>query len=623
MKIKIFTIIAIFTVVGFCQDYIKENYNVNDGLISSSVSTIYQDRNGFIWIGSNEGISRFDGQEFVNYKRPEFFNSGIKKFLQINKDELIILNNDGSIFRFDGMSFVKDSSFNSIIDIDYYNNKLFTIDNNGLTIEGEEKKYYSLKLKKFQQNKDQLYLIGYNSIFVWNEGKPKPLFKNEPYQFSSIIKHSTGNFWVGTKNNGVLKYENEKWIKLSYYPGVEIFDIKEEKSTAVWVSKNIGLERIIQNSLGDIYNFSEILTINSSSVYIDKKNNIWCGSSGNGLYKYHKNLFNNFTANSGFSAIFGTVLLMDSKNRLWTQAYGNGLIMFDNKINYFNESTGFPGKIALSCVEDREGNVLIAADGQIYKYMNDQFILQDRKNLPEERIRILLNDGQNIWASLSIQGVWKHEDNEWLKFPLPTDYKEYSIISMFQDSKNGLWFGGWRSGLFYYNGDSVVSFLGDSLFMETKIYSIIEDNSNNIWVGTENGAFVIDGLNVIDTINSEKGLRSNKVYALGKYEDKILLGTAEGFSIYDDGLISTFTTENGLSSNDISSDKILIDEVGKVWMGNTAGVSMFNIQNYLEQERTYKILLTSVETSTDTLNYSVFADDMIILPEFSTNLDFR
>ncbi len=616
---RVVFILFILLETTLAEEYIIKNYNIHDGLVQSAVRSLYQDSTGFLWIGAINGLSCFDGRRFYNFREPyDLFSSQISTIARSPEGNLLLLNKEGEIWQFDGTEFsrykitlpstgVKINDF-----IVYEKGLLIGTQNHGcFYIIGENVFHYNSegglyhnRVRDISRDSYGIYIISDGGVNEFKDGAVFPLFPNENYNITAIIRHSGGEYWAGFQNEGIFRQKDKTWEKMFSIPGVYINGFAENKNTAIWFSSNFGLRRIVENSLGEVYIFDEINTLLVRNVIIDKENNIWCGSYGKGLYKLSESFFFNFTVENGFSSYYGKVLLHDSRDRVWVSAATRGCAAFSCEgAKFFNASTGYSFINVTGAAEIPSGDIIIAADNSLYKYSDSGMSLYNTEN-PGGGILDVFTDSQGtLWMGKRNDGAVKLCDDKWERFSYLPD--KISVTYIYEDHSGDMWFAAYNDGLYCYNGKEIIHYSVSNGLGSDIVNSVLDVSGSGIWIATKRGVNILNENGITDTLDINDGLPGNIINSLGYYDGKVLIGTSDGLAVWDNRDINFFTAREDLPGNDISDAIIPVDNFGKAWFGSTGGVSAFKINQYLEKDYFHRAYFNKIYTEKDTLRFNL------------------
>ncbi len=277
-----------------------------------------------------------------------------------------------------------------------------------------------------------------------------------------LFQDSKGNFWFGTSDYGLIKYNGDKFnyfTKKEGLAGLNITGIIEDQIGNLWISTNEGISKYDGASFVN-YTVENGLNSNSVwSIYQDKKGVIWAGTY-DGLCKFDGVNFqtvelpfdNARELNTGWENKMIHTILEDRKGDLWIGTDSYGLFKYDGEsFKQFSETEGFNGKTVLNILEDSKGNIWFGTlKGGLIQYDGNSF-----NRLMDEKIS-------------EVNRVW----------------------TMKEDKAGNIWFNSRREGLFRYDGTTFTKFDNSNGLMNIRVSSILEDTEGRIWLGTAMGLHV-------------------------------------------------------------------------------------------------------------------------------------
>lgn len=593
-----------------------ERISLEHGLSQSSIYSIIQDREGFMWFGTEEGLNKYDGSLFKIYKNikedhDSIADNFIKKLYEDTEGTLWIGSLHGYVMGYNKMS---DNFLNIMIDFD----------------PGTEKS----ELTSFADVSQDKILIGsyYNGLKLYDKKKKcltKFFFENSNYDesnlkdISSILKDSCGLIWIGTWDNGiyVMDCKNQTIKNLNTISGgynklinSSIRCIYEDKNNDIWIGTNNGLNFFDRDKNQFVnYPLPDILSKSDSLIYSiieDNSENFWVGTRNNGLFKINKNKkfdhykFDKHDINSiSNNTIYS--LLLDRSNVLWIGTLGNGLNKLDCNLKKFynlkfeNNSKSELGSV-ISIFIDKNRNYWISSFNngtKIFKKNENELIPNNEINLgqySDESVTALVEDGKNnIWlSSLRKECFCKYslENNELTEYSHPQKYGINSLLLINSD----LYLAIREKGILKYdtqNGKFLEFEIDDPLFENIKsnvIYCMYFDSDSVLWLGS-----IREGLFRFDTRTQEiqnYKYRQNDVHSISDdciiciAEDSyknIWIGTKNGgLNKYDrkSNSFLRFDSKIGFPNNYLKG--ILQDSNNNLWISTNSGLSKFNLLNY-------------------------------------------
>ena len=600
----------LFTKEILPQGYIAFNHlSIENGLSQSSITCIFQDKKGFMWFGTQDGLNRYDGYNFKIFKNdPADSNSISDNFIfTIYEDKngtLYFETRTGNLNQY----FPVSESFKKVDknDIDLTNVKFSSVgamflDSSGFKWTGGLGGGTGLKEENLNNGKIKIY--------KHNDADPSSLSDNKVY---SVFKDRKGNLWVGTFN-GLDKYDNEtkKFIHFrnnpkdnNSLPDNWVWPIFEDSRGYLWIGTVKGGLSCFDPESNRFYNYknnpNDPASISDNfifSIYEDRGGVIWIGTNSGGINYFHPSIltFEHFKHDAGNANSLSDdnilSMMVDKHGNYWIGTRNGGLNKFnfsENKFTAYVHSASDKNSIisnsVLSLLEDSHGIIWIgtfssgldAFDPKSGTFTHYSHNSSDSSSLTDNRIYSLLEDRQgNIWIGTYGGGLNKLDRNS-------------GKISNYQ-----------------FNKDDTTSLSSNAA------WSLGEDVSGNIWVGTFGG-----GLNVFDSRNNSfKHFKHNPNDSTSICNDNIIrifkdskgdlwFGTTAGLSKYsrNSNKFINYTENDGLANNSVYG--ILEDAKGNLWISTNDGLSKFNPAKKTFQNYYYKDGLQGNE-----FNQNAFAKD--------------
>jgi ligand-binding sensor domain-containing protein/signal transduction histidine kinase len=605
--------------------YKFERISVGQGLSQSSVTAMVQDRDGFLWFGTIDGLNRYDGYNFTIYRHHDYENNSlpvnwISSLLIDRSGELWVCTFGGGICRFDkhNGSFYKfqhdQKNTNSIP-----SNNIFTAiqDINGIFWMGSDSG-----------------LIKYDPVsfrFTNYKISNKPGFFNPSNFVKTIYEDSLNNLWVGTFFGLYLfNREKETFNPVNLHnidrAGNMICAITEEKSGTFWISSYGGFYyyntitgkiKLYKNIAGN----NNSLSNNSVQAILTENNFLWIATYGGGLEKFDiKNekfihLLNSPTDPFSLSNNNIKSLFIDKSGILWIGTEAGGLNKNNSKNEKFRHFKNIPtnpnslnNNLIFSLLLDHNDNLWIGTwGGGINKYdrKNNKFkfykiLTADIKKFGINTIKSLLEDKYgNIWAGTYGCGLLKlNRNTDQFDNILIVDYNNFDerlgnfANCLFEDSRGTIWIGTEGNGLYKYN-ETNKSFKHIRFFQNNlptaainSITTIQESPDGYFWIGTSGGLVKFDPKtenfsSFENNIQNPGSLSNNHVKSIFIEKDgTIWAGTTSGLNKYDKttNTFTRFTTKDGLPNDLIYG--ILDDKAGNLWLSTNKGLCKFNPHTY-------------------------------------------
>ncbi len=573
------------------------------------VLSILEDRNGFIWFGTYEGLFKYDSNGLINYKYvpgdPNSLSDNMIYKLYEDKNGFIWVCTQQGLNMFDPYTENFYCYYPNTKKINSGSNQIYTVfeSKNGDMWVGTHEGLFRF-IKK-------------NKKFVLLEGKG--LSKNSIV--SSITEDKKENLWIGTYN-GLFRFNSRKKILISYINNKQ---------------NNIGLD-----------------DNNINNVFIDKNDNIFIGTNkGLSRYDNNKDNFISYKKVLGNKDFIINSIIEDRIGNLWIGTYGrDGLYILNRKDNTFTQYNdnkkmySFRGNFIISIYENKAGIIWLCTNSGLWKVKSEKikfdrfFIKQDKSNvgISNKFGYILLNNVEELLVGSPYDGLFKFNNERFTKYNIYVKEKKFInnlIITSFYKEKNGVLWVGTIKGLLriderknvydIYNNnpnnpDSLINntiltifedknglfWLGtmfglekfdrkNNIFTHYKhnserrnslsnniVTNIIEDSFGELWIGTNSGLNRFNKKKEIFVRYLKKRSDSNSIsnnWIVTVFEDSgksIWIGTRGGLNRYDRKAenFKVYTKKNGLIYDYVSS--IIEDHSGNIWISTTKGLSIFN-----------------------------------------------
>ena len=495
------------------HQFIFQNWQATQGLPLNVVLSIAQTPDGYIWLGTEEGLARFDGVRFENFDRQ---NSALSD----NFVEALLVDHKGT---------------------------LWVGTQNGLNrLQGEKFFVYDMRL-----------------------GFPH-------YAIKALFEDTKGRLWIGTDGGGLVCMKNSHFSIFDKSKGLidnSVFSITEDRDGYIWAATHNGLSRF--SPTGHFTSFEVKDGLKSSyirTVKADRQGTVWVGTK-EGLSRISPTGISNFTIKDGLKSNEVYSLAEDSAGTIWIGTETGGLNRFVNgQFSSYTDAAGTLGKVIWSIFEDREGNLWLGAahSGLVCLKQGVFTTLTTKDGLLSKTILPALEDRSgNLWIG-SDKGLIEKANGKVLSFTKQQGLPDNLVLSLTQDQSGIIWIGT-RHGLAWLKDNRIIqSPIGQQLPSDL-IFCTYTDRAGNVWIGTKMGLSRYDGHKVV-TFTTKDGLSNNSVLCIEEDSSgTIWIGTSGGLNRFQNGKFRVYTTQNGLSSNTVLG--IYSDADGVLWLATYNGLS--------------------------------------------------
>jgi ligand-binding sensor domain-containing protein len=619
-------LLVLYSKCLFSQAYQLKNYNVDNGISQPYVYTINQDKNGYLFVGTSDGIFKYDGVAFKALTKEDGLSENfITASYQDNSRNLWLGHNEGSATYYDGKKFniINTSRFSkspvtSIIGDDK-GYVWFATQNDGVFRINKDFEVEAFKVEFSQQNifslnftKNGELLVGTAdglSVYKLTGERRRPVLQGKitgipATKIQCIIKkRNSGSFWVGTEDQGLFlltppatnsKFSVTPIGKNILVDIVNVTNVFEDTQSNLWISTfGNGVVKLMLSPTTLLYSEYQRLSEDNGlgnkyikTIYSDHEGNMWIGTYGSGLFELTDNFFTLYfhsTVDKGNNITAISI----SENTKWfglEKGFMKINVGASQKWQVYSGKNGFLD-VKVTALFQQDTNRLIVGTEHDGAYLMDIHKNKFTKlNLTADRLANSINhiagNDNVIWIATQ-SGIFKLEnDGTVLKhYTTETGLTHNTINHIYLDKENTLWIS--------THSNFISSIEKDGTIKNKKIYDgsglinitgIVKDQRNNMWIATYgNGVFKID--NTTDSITAfttDNDLKSNYCYSIiDDGSNNIWIGHRMGLSRIKLDAVNTYGKEQGITG-DCNYNSFFKDANGNAWFGTTDDAVMFD-----------------------------------------------
>jgi ligand-binding sensor domain-containing protein/signal transduction histidine kinase/FixJ family two-component response regulator len=537
-----------------------------DELPQSTILSITQTRNGYIWFGTYKGLVRFDGVHFT------VFDYSTNKNLKSNNIRALYEDKAGTLWigTNEGLCYLKDG--------DFY---IFT----------ENKVLSETPIITFYQDKTETLWIGTNSgLFRLKDNNIKSYRNTEGLSsnvVTGICEDKNNVLWLGT-NKGLNSLKDEKFTVYTTEQGLSndfIRGICRDSLGNIWIATASGLT-YLKDEKFTVYTTKEGLAHNLvSTVYLDKDGFLWAGTSG-GISRIVNNTISNYTIEDGLSNSSIRSIYQDREGSLWVGTNSGVNRFSEAKLTTYTTKEGLALDFVRSVYEDHNGTIWIGTDGGgLNEFKNGKFKTYTMKDgLIDNSIRAISEDGQgNLWFG-SVSGLSKLSNGKFTNYNKDNGLSSNYVRALYKDSQGNLWIGTEGGGVNLYKDEKFTVYSVAQGLASNNTRCISEDKNGNIWIGTyDRGLACRSKDGKFTSYTSKDGLPDD--VALSFYVDKegvLWIGTDKGLVRFKFGKFFVYTVP---ATPFEEVFHILEDDKNNLWVSSNEGiyqVSKLQLNNYAQ-----------------------------------------
>jgi len=527
------------------SQYVRTSWGPEEGFPGGSISSITQTGDGYLWIGTDRGLIRFDGVSFRKFEQaaPNAFSIGaVKGLLADEKGDLWVLLQNTKLLRYHAGLFelIRGEAENGItaICLDPSGGVLASSLAKGtLAYDGKQFKAVSAGpvFEDPVARANGVLPDQRNTRLSWSTGVTSHLLAAPTSAVISMAATGEGKIWLGTENKGLFLVVAGRPAVPYGLSGKKITGVLPFQDQQLWIGTDTGVVRwtgteFTHAGVPATFQHAEIL-----SLVRDSDSNIWVGTP-HGLLRYKANEVlteQASTTNSPVSALF----------------------------------------------EDREHNLWIGGPGAVERLRNSVFVsysvadgLSSERNGP-----VFVDDDGRTWFAPLDGGLY------WMKGVQRARVSEAGlaedVVYSISGRGNEVWVGRQHGGL------TVLRTRGSSITAKTyttadglaqnSVYSVFQSRDGTVWAGTLGSGISAFRNGGFSTYTVANGMSSNMVTSIAENSDGTLwLATSNGLNSFSKGRWRVYGVKDGLPSADLNC--VLADSKGVVWIGSTAGIAFLD-----------------------------------------------
>ena len=538
--------------------YMHEVWQTEQGLPQNTINAIAQTPDGYLWLGTQEGLARFDGVRFTVFDTrttPELGHNFVLCLLTDRAGRLWIGTSGGGLVRLEKGRFTRYA------------------ERDGLPSEQVS--------ALAEDRKGRLWVGTDGGGLASSDGGP---FVREPSRESlgshvrALLEDENG-LWIAS-DAGLARLHEAKLTSFTTQQGLSrqsVRSLLRDRHGALWIGTDLGLNRF-ENGRFTVFTKKQGL---SHDVVValreDREGNLWIGTDGGGLNRLTGGRFTAFSTKDGLTNDSVFALHEDAEGSLWLGTNLGGLNRLkDGRFTSFTTKEGMSGDFARAVYEDRQGNLWIGTEGGGLNRLKDGRFsaFTTREGLSNNTVFTILEDrAGSLWIGTDSGLNRLRKDGRFEIFTANMGLSNDSVLALHEDRQGSLWIGTYAGGLNRLKDGRFTAFTTKEGLAHATVNVIYEDHAGTLWVGTRGGGLsrLKDGR--ITNYTTKDGLSDDLVFALHEdAEGSLWIGTyGGGLNRLKDGRFTVITRKQGLFDDVVH--RIVEDGRGDVWMSSNRGLS--------------------------------------------------
>ena len=618
------------------SSYLRRDFTVEEGLPDDEVNAITQTRNGFLWVGTDGGLARFDGAHFTQIR----LRAGKRKEIPVS---FLLTAEDGALWvgTDSGLAHIPSAA------LDHFDRSLVTMYHlgvgpsdqiacllirNGILWVGTSHGLYRFErghvvtvipdepISTMNQTSDgHLLIIGGHGFMEWDGARilRYPEFpKQLGVQSDGIFQvHEDRNRvrWFCT-SSGIARLVNGSFQKLAPYgplAGQAAYRIYEDPQGNLWTNKASGLFRLSDKGVKGL-----ALGVHARYMYSDTNGDLWVATSSEGLYRFTDRTFKMYTVADGLPASnIPMAVLAAHDGTLWVGSNCGGLSRFDGKrFKTYSEKDGLLNSCVWSLAEDTNHDLWIGTwGGGLFRFRNGRFTQYSTPRGPPSAVVLSLAAAQDgsLWIATTA-GLSHMQNEHFHNYTTADGLSSDRTITVVQDRGGGIW-AATDTGVDHLVGDHFVPVRGAPEEGEVPYGPLKEDSFGNLYafslvngisriednrLVSVNGALQPAGM--VESADHDFWISGRDgIYRVGAVDLKRAELDPDSPVDY-----TSYGPADGLNTRECTTGQpnIAITPDDKLWVGTLKGLAMLDLRRQLKRNRKPAIFMEEIEVGKTKIN---------------------
>lgn len=496
--------------------YRLDSWQSEKGLPQDTVQSLLQTRDGYLWVGTQEGLARFDGVRFRVWDErttPELRSGSVASLLEDSKGRLWI-GLSGGVARLEAGTFTNLEA--------------------GLA----------------------------QGVTAW-----------------SFCETPNGDVWVATSGAGLLRFRGNEKKALTTADGLPSNDLRSicrDRAGDLWVgTSGKGVFRMRGEAITVVDTSNGLSSDVVRSVVPRADGGIWVGTAGGGLQAVREEGRIGVSRVAGLPTEQVSALHEDREGTLWVGTWGGGIARVrDGRVDFLSSKNGLSNDQVWSLASDREGNVWIGTwVGGLNRLTGGKFLpLGVPEGLSSDNTRALLQarDGA-LWIATAGGGLDRVENGVVTVFRAADGLETDEISSLAEAADGSILVATYTSGVFRVTGGRAAPFVDKSQLPDGDVRGLLQARDDSVWIGTSAGAMRVTAGRLEPAFPGEPAPPRRVIGFLEDRAGTIWIATHEGLFAWSGGRLEKRTSADGLAN-----DRVLTlheDVEGVLWIGTAGGLT--------------------------------------------------
>lgn len=536
------------------SQYVYRDWQDRDGLPHSTVNALTQTPDGYLWVGTDEGLARFNGLQFDLVGQQELLDEGndINALWPSQQGGLWIGYSAGLLYQ----------------DADSLH-RIHPPDADSLRGRGP------MWVNTLHEQADGSLWVGTQQygLLRWRDSTWTDLMLHQ-HKVKTLHEDHTGMLWAGT-DQGLYRWVNTQWIREPWTQSTtqpQVGALLDDGQGALWVGTDQGLFQMVDGQWTAPPAGVRWPRVGVAALLKDREGNIWIGTDQD-LQRYSGGLLTSFTEEDGLPAMRVTTLYEDKQGSIWAGTERGGLSQFKaGPVVAYGPPEGLSVDKGLTVLVTPDSTTLVGTEQGLYAIQAGVVrYLDEEDGVPTGTITSLAYEREGLWMGTLRSGLFRRTEAGTQSWSEADGLPSNDIYGLLASRQGGAWVST-SNGLAHIDTAGTITAPFDQLLTSRQPLTILEGRDGSVWVGTYDAGLFHMNQGGVTHYGPDDGLGSPMITALHEDEEGALwIGTYEGgLSVLRDSSLTTFTASDGLYDNSIYA--ILEDPMGTLWMSCNRGI---------------------------------------------------
>ncbi len=533
------------------SQYLHDVWTIDQGLPQNGILAIAQGRDGYLWLGTEAGLVRFDGVSFTT------FTTATTSALKDNYVSAVLVDSSDDVL------------------VGTWVGGVSRLGRTSAAIPGAEGAFVN---GVYRDRTGRLWAARTGGLLLLENGAFKPAAGIDGSVFS-MAEDSSGLLLAGSRN-GVMAWQGNRWVPWGRITGA-VWTVYHDRADGWWFGTPDALYYSHGARLERFDSAHGLPPGGVTSILESRNGQLWVGTDGGGLARFVNRRFQRFAATDGLSDDAVTFLLEDREGSLWVGTRHGGLNRFRQPIfTTYTPLEGLSAKVIWSVYGDRQGALWIGTEaggldrmqgGRVTNYTPAQ-------GLPANSVIATLQTKEGVLWAATREGLARLRGSRWERMTFAGTHPTLSVSALTQDSSGALWLGG-SDGLYRWKGGVLRDYTKQAGLDAAKVRAIVEDRDGVLWIATHGRGLLRFENERFTAYTTKEGLSNDVVESLFADEHGLWVGTEAGLNLVRNGKIAVLPLKFAVLMTDLFT--IQKDDGGNLWLSSNQGLGLVNQRDLL------------------------------------------